>query len=77
MTPADDTCWTLIRAAADSAMVWLRKALPAGWKDAARVKTDTDLDPLRARADFKELFADLEAKFPPSLELAPPPKAAK
>ena len=75
MTPADDTCWALIRAA-DSAMVCLQKAVQAGWKDAARVKKDTDLDPLREREDFKKLIAELEKKFPPP-EVAPPPKAVQ
>jgi hypothetical protein len=45
---------------ADRAMELLRQAVKAGWKDAAHMRRDTDLDPLRARADFQELIAELE-----------------
>jgi non-specific serine/threonine protein kinase/serine/threonine-protein kinase len=48
----------------DKAMAWLQKAVAAGWKDAAHMKTDTDLDILRDRDDFKKLMAELEAKSP-------------
>jgi hypothetical protein len=34
----------------------------AGWKDAAHMRQDNDLDPLRARADFQELLTGLEKK---------------
>jgi hypothetical protein len=37
------------------------------------MKKDTDLDPLRARADFKKLLADLE-KAPAPPRPAPQPK---
>ena len=47
---------------ADRAMQWLHKAVQAGYKDAAHMKKDPDLDPLRERADFKKLVAELEAK---------------
>ena len=43
-------------------MQWLQKAVQAGYKDAAHMKKDTDLDPLRDRDDFKKLLAELEAK---------------
>jgi serine/threonine protein kinase/tetratricopeptide (TPR) repeat protein len=43
------------------AMEWLRKAVAAGFKDARQFKTDTDLDALRGREDFKQLLAELEA----------------
>jgi hypothetical protein len=33
-----------------------------GYKDVPHMKKDTDLDPLRQRADFKKLVADLEGK---------------
>jgi tetratricopeptide (TPR) repeat protein len=46
---------------ADVAMEWLKKAIAAGYKDLGLVKTDTDLDPLRGREDFKKLLAELEA----------------
>ena len=47
---------------ADRAMQWLLKAVQAGYKDAAHMKKDTDLDPLRERDDFKKLIAELEKK---------------
>ena len=43
-------------------MQWLQKAVQAGYKDAAHMKKDTDLDSLRDRDDFKKLLAELEAK---------------
>ena len=49
---------------ADRAMEFLQKAVKAGYKDAALLKKDTDFDPLRDRADFKTLLADLEKEFP-------------
>jgi hypothetical protein len=39
----------------------LRKAVEKGYKDAAHMKKDADLDALRQRDDFKKLLADLEA----------------
>jgi tetratricopeptide (TPR) repeat protein len=47
---------------ADLAMDWLRQAVAAGFKNAAHIKKDPDLDPLRDREDFKKLIAELEAK---------------
>jgi eukaryotic-like serine/threonine-protein kinase len=44
---------------ADRAIELLRKAVHAGWKDAAHMAKDTDLDPLRGREDFKKLMAEL------------------
>jgi hypothetical protein len=44
----------------DRAMGWLTKAIPAGNKDAACIRQDTDLDALREREDFKKLLAELE-----------------
>jgi serine/threonine protein kinase/tetratricopeptide (TPR) repeat protein len=52
--PADDE--------ADRAMAWLKQAIGAGYKDAANLKKDKDLDTLRTRDDFKRLMAELEAK---------------
>jgi eukaryotic-like serine/threonine-protein kinase len=51
---------------ADRAMEWLQKAVAAGYKNAAQIKKDADLDSLRVREDFKKLVADLEAKSPPA-----------
>jgi hypothetical protein len=45
----------------DQAMAMLRDAVAKGYKDAAHMKKDTDLDPLRSRDDFKKLVAELEA----------------
>jgi tetratricopeptide (TPR) repeat protein len=50
---------------AGRAMELLQKAVKAGWKDAAHIKKDTDLAPLRGRGDFQKLLADLEKRFPP------------
>ena len=55
---------------ADRAMRWLHKAVQAGWKDAAHMKQDTDLDSLRERQDFKKLLESL----PKPKEPAPPPR---
>jgi serine/threonine protein kinase len=46
---------------ADRAMDLLQNAVKAGYKDAAHMKKDTDLDPLRNRDDFQKLLAELEA----------------
>ena len=46
---------------ADRAMDWLKPAVAAGYKDAAHMKQDTDLEALRGREDFKQLIAELEA----------------
>jgi serine/threonine protein kinase len=45
---------------AEKAMAWLIKAVAAGWTDAAQLKTDTDLEFLRDRKDFKKLVGELE-----------------
>jgi hypothetical protein len=42
-------------------MVWLRKAVAAGWKNPAHMAKDRDLATLRDRVDFKQMLADLEA----------------
>jgi tetratricopeptide (TPR) repeat protein len=47
---------------ADQALAMLRDAVAKGYKDAAHVKKDKDLDPLRERADFKKLLEELEKK---------------
>jgi hypothetical protein len=44
----------------DQALALLRTALAKGYKDAAHMRKDTDLDPLRQRDDFKKLLAELE-----------------
>jgi tetratricopeptide (TPR) repeat protein len=49
-------------AEADKAMDLLRKAVSAGYQNLDDLRTDTGLDPLRQRDDFKQLLAELEAK---------------
>jgi eukaryotic-like serine/threonine-protein kinase len=46
-------------AEADRAMKWLKEAITAGYKDAAQLQQDKDLESLRARDDFKEVAAEL------------------
>jgi serine/threonine-protein kinase len=59
---------------ADRAVTVLREAVANGYKDVAHIKQDSDLDPLRARAGFQKLVAELEAKARPA---APAPLAPK
>jgi serine/threonine protein kinase len=47
-------------AEADRAMAWLKQAVTAGYKNAAHIKRNKDLDALRGRADFTKLVATLE-----------------
>jgi hypothetical protein len=60
-TPAADAA-RLSKEQADLAMAWLHKAVAAGYRNAAHMKANKDLDPLRQREDFKELLAELENK---------------
>ena len=48
---------------ADRAMELLHQAVKAGYKDAAHMAKDKDLDALRGRDDFKKLLADLNPPF--------------
>jgi serine/threonine protein kinase/tetratricopeptide (TPR) repeat protein len=50
------------KAYADRAMELLHKAVQAGYKDAAHMAKDSDLDPLRDREDFKKLMEELKKK---------------
>jgi tetratricopeptide (TPR) repeat protein len=52
----------LTQSYADRAQVLLQQAVERGYKDAAHLKQDPDLEPLRAREDFRKLLADLERK---------------
>jgi tetratricopeptide (TPR) repeat protein len=47
---------------ADRAVDLLRQAVKAGYKDAAHLKKDADLDSLRGRDDFQRLIQELEKK---------------
>jgi tetratricopeptide (TPR) repeat protein/tRNA A-37 threonylcarbamoyl transferase component Bud32 len=48
------------RGEADSAMVALRRAVDAGWRDVSAARHDSDLGPIRSRPDFRLLMLDLE-----------------
>ena len=45
---------------ADRAVEYLRQAVARGYRNPSVIKTDRDLDPLRAREDFQKLLADLK-----------------
>ncbi|HET6323980.1 MAG TPA: serine/threonine-protein kinase [Planctomycetaceae bacterium] len=47
-------------AEADRAVKWLKQAVAAGYKNAAQIQKDKDLEPLRARQDVKKLVGDLQ-----------------
>ncbi len=47
------------------AVALLRQAVGAGFKDAAHMAKERDLDALRDRADFQQFVAGLEKKMPP------------
>jgi hypothetical protein len=44
----------------DAAVQLLHESVSKGYKNVAHMKKDTDLDPLRAREDFKQLVFGLE-----------------
>jgi tetratricopeptide (TPR) repeat protein len=44
---------------ANLAMEWLRKSIAAGYRNAAHMAQDSDLDILRPRPDFRKLLAEL------------------
>jgi eukaryotic-like serine/threonine-protein kinase len=48
-----------LRARDDRAIDALRRAIASGYRDFARLRTDTDLDRLRSRADFQLLMLDV------------------
>jgi tetratricopeptide (TPR) repeat protein len=52
------------RAYADRALVALRRATVAGFRDAERARTDPALEPLQARDDFRRWLAGLEDRDP-------------
>jgi hypothetical protein len=47
-------------AEADRAMAWMKQAVAAGYKNAAHMKQDKDLEALRNRAEFTKLVTRLE-----------------
>jgi serine/threonine-protein kinase len=61
----------LAKSYGDRAVGALRQAVAKGYKDAAHLKKDTDLDPLRDRDDFRKLLADLAAAAKPEPKKGP------
>jgi hypothetical protein len=47
------------------AMAWLYRARQHGLKDAAPLESDPDFQPLRSRADYQELLAQLKSAAAP------------
>jgi tetratricopeptide (TPR) repeat protein len=62
---------------AKRALELLQKAVKAGYLDAANMKMDKDLDPLREREDFKKLLTEVEVKTEKASETAPSPRERK
>jgi tetratricopeptide (TPR) repeat protein len=58
---------------ADEAMAALKRAIDAGWSDAARIARDPDLESLRSRADFRELLRTLLDRTFPTDPFSTPP----
>ena len=52
----------LAKSYADRALALLRQAISKGYQDAASMKKDTLLDPMRSRPEFQKLLDELEAK---------------
>ena len=46
----------------DQALAMLQQAIRNGYKDAADLKKNTHLDPLRSHPEFQKLLQELEAK---------------
>jgi hypothetical protein len=61
----------LAKSYADRAMEALRQAVAKGYKDAAQMKKDPDLDPLRGRDDFQKLLAEVDAAAKPGQKKGP------
>jgi serine/threonine-protein kinase len=55
----------LAQSYAEQALAALRQAVAKGYKDAANMRKDKDLDPLRQRDDFRKLLTELEATVRP------------
>lgn len=56
---------------ADRAIELLKKAVKAGYHDAAHIAKDTDFDAIRGRDDFKELMEELAKRSPAGPETRP------
>jgi len=64
-TPASDAA-RLAKDDADRAIVWLTRAIAAGYKDRAHLEKDKDLDAVRGRGEFQKLLVSLPATAPPA-----------
>ena len=53
---------------ATKAMEWLGKEVANGYRNTNKLRIESALDPLRDRADFKKLMAELEKNDPPQFE---------
>ena len=51
-----------VRSYADGALALLRQAISKGYQNAASMKKDPLLDPLRSRPEFQKLLQEVEAK---------------
>ncbi len=49
-------------------MEWLGRAVAVDYRNANQMRLESALDPLRDRADFKKLIAELEKNSPEQLE---------
>ena len=49
-------------------MEWLNRAVASGYRNTNQLRIESALDPLRDRADFKKLVAELERKSPTERE---------
>jgi tetratricopeptide (TPR) repeat protein len=56
----------LAKALADEAMALIAQAIAQGYRDGKRLQADAALAPLRERADFRKLLAELAAKKAPA-----------
>ena len=57
-----------VRAYVDRALELLRQAVAKGFRNAAHMKQDKDLDRLRSHPEFQKLLTELEAKTQPEVK---------
>jgi tetratricopeptide (TPR) repeat protein len=62
---------------AEEAIALLKRSVDAGFNDVPLMKKDPDVNPIRERADFKAIVAELEKKFPPPKPPATSPEEQK
>ncbi len=68
----------LAREEDDKAMVWLNRAMDAGWDNFEHMSADTDIASLRERADYRALFSGERARasFARLLKVLPPERGS-